>query len=55
MLDSALQQDATNGTGASLVSLWQTNCVGLRAEREITWKLRRAAGASYISNAAYTA
>ncbi len=55
MLDSSLVQDATNGTGTSLVSLWQTNCVGLRAEREITWKLRRAAGVSYISNAAYTA
>lgn len=31
MLDSALNQDATTGTGASLVSMWQTNSVALRA------------------------
>lgn len=55
MLDSALVQDSTAGTGTSLVSLWQSNLVGIRAEREITWKLKRAAGAAYLSNAAYVA
>jgi HK97 family phage major capsid protein/HK97 family phage prohead protease len=55
MLDSALVQDATVGTGASLVSLWQNNLVGLRAEREITWKRGRDTAVAYISNAAYVA
>jgi hypothetical protein len=31
MLDSALQQDAVVGTGASMVSLWQTNTTAIRA------------------------
>lgn len=35
-------------------SLWQRNCVGIRAERYITWKPRRAAAVAYISGAAYT-
>lgn len=55
MLDSSLVQNGQNGTGTSLVSLWQSNLIGIRAEREICWKLRRAAGAAYISNAAYSA
>lgn len=55
MLDSSLVQNGQNGTGTSLVSLWQSNLIGIRAEREICWKLRRAAGAAYISNAAYAA
>lgn len=54
MLDSSLQQDATAGTGASLVSLWQNNLLGLRAEREITWKKRRTAAAQYLAPVAYT-
>lgn len=53
MLDGSLQQDGTAGTGASLVSLWQTRMVGLLAEREITWKVRRTGSVQYISNAAY--
>lgn len=55
MLDSSLVQDSTAGTGTSLVSLWQGNLIGIRAEREVTWKLRRAAGAAYISGSAYVA
>lgn len=35
MLDAALVQDATTGTGTSLVSLWQTNSVGLLASTYI--------------------
>ena len=54
MLDSSLVQDGTAGTGASLVSLWQSNLLGLRAEREITWKKRRTAAAAYLSPVAYT-
>jgi HK97 family phage major capsid protein/HK97 family phage prohead protease len=53
MLDGTLLQDGTAGTGASLVSLWQTGMLGLKAEREITWKLRRAAAVQYLSGVAY--
>ncbi len=48
-------QSAISGTGASLVSLWQTGAVGLLANREITWKLRRSTAVHYISPAAYAA
>jgi HK97 family phage major capsid protein len=37
-----------------LVSLWQRNLVGLRAERMITWIRARTAAVTYISAAAYT-
>lgn len=53
MLDSALQQDGTNGTGASLVNLWQSGLIGLLANREVNWKLRRSTAVEYISPAAY--
>jgi len=53
MLDATLLQDSTAGTGASLVSLWQSNLLGLKAERFINWKLRRAAAVQYLSPAAY--
>ncbi len=55
MLDSSLVQDGTAGTGTSLVSLWQAGLLGLKAQREITWKLRRATAVQYISPAAYKA
>ncbi len=54
MVDTS-SQSAISGTGASLVSLWQTGAVGLMATREITWKLRRATAVQYISPAAYVA
>src|SRR6185436_5899025 len=43
------------GTGASVVSLWQTNMVGLKVIRAVNWKLRRTGAARYIYNAAYRA
>jgi hypothetical protein len=43
------------GTGASVVSLWQTNMVGLKATREVNWKLRRTGAARYLYNVAYKA
>jgi len=55
MLDGSLQQNGVNGTGASLVSMFQTNSVALRAERVINWKKRRAAAAAMIVAAAYSA
>jgi HK97 family phage major capsid protein/HK97 family phage prohead protease len=54
MVDTS-SASALSGTGASLVSLWQTGAVGLLANREITWKLRRSAAVQYISPAAYAA
>jgi hypothetical protein len=55
MLDGSLTQDATAGTGASLVSMFQTNSVAMRAERVINWKKRRAEAVAMIVAAAYTA
>lgn len=49
MLDSALVQNGLVGTGTSLVSLWQSNLVGLRAERTINWKRRRASAVAYLT------
>ena len=43
-----------NGGGTPNFNLWQRNCIGIRAERYITWKPRRAAAVAYISGAAYS-
>jgi hypothetical protein len=51
MKDSSLTQDQP--TGASLVSLWQNNLVGLRAERTINWKRRRDSAVAYLSGVAW--
>lgn len=53
MLDGSLTQNGTNGTGASLVSLWQTGMLGLKASREINWTLARSASVQYLSGVAY--
>ena len=50
-MDSAPDSPATATT--VLVSLWQNNLIGLRAERWITWKLARAAAVTYLTGAAY--
>lgn len=42
-------------TGASLVSLWQTNSVGFRAERIINWARRRTEAVQWIDAVAYAA
>lgn len=55
MLDGSLVQDGTVGTGASLVSLWQSNLLGLKAERFITWKKARTTAVAYLSPVAYAA
>jgi hypothetical protein len=53
MLDGSLVQDATAGTGTSLVSLWQSNLVGLRAERELNWMRRRTSAVAYLTSVAW--
>lgn len=53
MKDSSLTQDATAGTGVAMVSLWQSNLVGLRAERTINWKRRRSSAVAYLTGVAW--
>lgn len=56
--EASIQMDSapSNPSDATtvLVSLWQRNLVGLRAERMITWIRARSAAVTYISAAAYT-
>lgn len=54
-MSDAPAQSGTSGSGASMVSLWQSGLLGLKAEREITWKMRRSTAVGYISPAAYSA
>lgn len=52
-LDSALTQDATAGTGTSLVSLWQNDSIGIKVKRPISWAKASSAAVSFIDTAAY--
>lgn len=52
--EASLQMNTTPAAGAqSLVSLWQNNMVGLRAERFINWKRRRPQAVGFISGVNY--
>lgn len=51
MKDSSLTQDQP--TGVALVSLWQNNLVGLRAERAINWARRRDSSVTYLTGVAW--
>ncbi len=51
MLASGSSQTAVTGTGASLVSMFQTNSVAFRAEREINWSARRSSAVAYLTSA----
>ena len=55
--EASLQMDSTPDSPAtastSLVSLWQHNMIGLRAERFATWARARASAVTYITGAAY--
>lgn len=56
--EASLQMDTapTDPTVAAtvMVSLWQRNLIGLRAERYVNWKKRRAQAVGLISGANYT-
>lgn len=52
MADST-SHNSTTPTGAQLVSLWQTNSVGFRAEREINWAKRRASAVAVLDEVAW--
>lgn len=54
MVDASSQSGLT-GTGASMVSMFQTKMIALLAHREINWLKRRSAAARYIYNSAYKA
>ena len=51
-MDSAPDSPATATT--VMMSLWQNNMVGLRAERWINWEKRRPGAVQYINDANYT-
>lgn len=48
-----ITQNGIAGTGASLVSLWQNNLVGIRAEHTVNWRRRRASAVAYLKNVAW--
>lgn len=51
MRSTGLGMDATAGTAtAASVSMFQTNSVALRAEREINWKRARASAVAYLTS-----
>lgn len=52
MVDNPANNSGT-ATPAELVSLWQTNSIGIRAERYINWQKRRAQAVSFVTGANY--
>jgi HK97 family phage major capsid protein/HK97 family phage prohead protease len=54
-MSDAPTQNGITGSGASMVSFWQAGLVGLKAMREITWKLRRTGAARYLGPCLYAA
>jgi len=52
--EASVQMDsAPSDSAASLISLWQKNLVGLRAERRISYRRRRDAGVSVLKAVSY--
>jgi HK97 family phage major capsid protein/HK97 family phage prohead protease len=49
-MDNAPTMNSTTPTGSQLVSLWQTNSVGFRAERTINWARRRESSVAVLTN-----
>lgn len=47
-MDDAPTNNSSTGTGASLVSMFQTNSIALRGERYINWTKRRSAAVAYL-------
>ncbi len=50
-MSDAPTNDAATGTGQSLVSMYQTNSIAIRAERYINWKKARATAVAFIDDA----
>jgi len=57
--EASLQMDSAPASPADattvFVSLWQSNCVGLRAERFVNWKRANANAVKYLTATAYPA
>jgi HK97 family phage major capsid protein len=49
-MSDAPAHDADTPTPSQLVSLWQTNAVGFRAERTLNWKKRRASAVAALAS-----
>lgn len=54
MLDNPTNTSTGSTTATSMVSMFQTNSVALRATRYINWKKRRTFAVAFIKDAAYT-
>ncbi|WP_234851559.1 phage major capsid protein [Sinorhizobium meliloti] len=54
-MDDAPTGDSVAPTAAALVSLWQTNSVGFRAERTVNWARRRPSAVAYLTGVAWGA
>ena len=52
-MDTAPSHDSTTPTESTLVSLWQTNSVGFRAERTLNWTRRRAEAVQVLRDVAW--
>lgn len=50
---TVLMDDGTGDPGETSIALWQSNAVGIRAERYINWTRRRDDAVYYITNAEY--
>lgn len=48
-MDDAPTQNSDTPTASQMVSLWQTNSVGFRAERTVNWLRRRTSGVALLS------
>lgn len=55
MADNPSHDSTTPTEATDLVSLWQTNSVGFRAERTINWARRRPSAVAYLSGVAWGA
>lgn len=51
--EATVLMDDGDGGGEESIALWQSNAVGIRAERYINWTRRRADAVYYITNAEY--
>lgn len=54
-MDNNPSHDSDTPTETDLVSLWQTNSVGFRAERTINWARRRTSAVAHLSGVAWGA
>ena len=49
-MSDAPAQSALTGGGASMVSMWQSGTIAMKAERYINWAKRRSAAVAYADN-----